>query len=112
MLLDGTADSLVGNINAVLGAELIEKLRFYLAYVHLKPVGRHLHRRVDDAVIEAGIVDKLHLVEVFDHTHHLLAGIGRGVEIQKVVPALERTLEQRAGVAADEAGHVVLADVQ
>ena len=51
-------------------------------------------------------------MEILDHSHHLLTGVGGCVEVQKVVAALECSFKQRTGIAADEAGHVVLADVQ
>ena len=112
VLGDRFADGFVRVVDAELFGQRGDEVLLDLFHVELRSVWCDFQRGVDDAVGELRVLDEVQFVDVLHDTDHLLAGVGRRIEVEEIVSAFERALEQRAGIAADEAGHVVLADVE
>ena len=112
MLTHRFPKAFLADVNAELLLQRVQKLTFNLLNIESQAVIADFHRRIYDAVGEIRIFDQIQFVHIFHHAHHLLTGVGRGVEVQKVEPTFKRPFKEGPGIAADEAAHVVLADVQ
>ena len=119
VLLDGLDQRFVGNVDAEVLMQGLQNVGAQLSLVVLiadlvvfeGDVGKLAEEVVvvDDAHILDGV--EMLLLQVLLEAAGGRAGLGAHLGVKEVVAALERALQQRAGVVADTAGEVVGRDV-
>ena len=111
MLRDGLSYGLVGDIRTVLFVQGLEHLFRDLVLVVLKAVGRDLEGHVDEGHEEFFVLHELQKLKMLESPVHLGAGLAAGEGRQEVVSSLDAALDQRSGIAAQIAGHVIGRDI-
>ena len=119
VVLDGLAKRLIGDVDAEMLVQRLEHVGAQLGLEVLIAVLVVFERDVGELAEEIVVVDNAHildgiellLLEVFLKTAGGGAGLGAHLRVKEVVAALERTLQQRAGVVADTTGQIIGRDV-
>ena len=109
VLGNGLADGLVRHVDAVVLVQRREDVVAALEHVQVQAVvvGLHGYLHILKEELFLVLAQSLQQLHVLDGAVHHRAAVRRDHAVGKIVAALDGTLEQRAAVFAQEAGHII-----